>query len=463
MLKTYLFVRRERSRKKASLYKQLFSITLDWQTIPYLLILAGYFIYAFVQVDEMPLFLQQINVHFVNLLQQKDNIIFGFSIVPILYVVQSFQRPGVLFSSSEFLLSILPHRRETIWLYSALERFIKYFFILVIVASGIYIFSSIVLAKIISYLFLLWIFMICLTFIQWKVFQLHIVWKFTLLILFSLFNSIYLLSGNLIFILLYGMTLIVILIFSLRNLFTNIDWHKVTVTSDFLIWNMALISHATKIKFKKDEQPGLWYQFKGWKERFPYAIEIAYNRIWYIYGEKQISVILQVTGGLFLLILVPSYFREIYFVIFVVVAIHIQTTFLISFFQDRLNSDLMNILPWNLSELRKTFTYWSMFVSIFLLIPSVFYAHYYFAKLSLVYVVFIMLLFYYTIHVKLQKYLHEIDCRYLFSETDEIAMYALFLLFVFSGKYPFLLLFAYVVLIALYSKQFKPSNMSMHT
>src|SRR5699024_3848624 len=111
---------------------------------------------------------------------------------------------------------------------------------------------------------------------------------------------------------------------------TRVDWQRVIAASDFDIWNIQFMSLATKIKFQKDEQPSLWYRLEAWKKRFPYEKSYAYNRLWYIYGEKQISIILRVTGAIFLLLSIVSYFKQLYFVLIVIIAIHVQTTFLVS-------------------------------------------------------------------------------------------------------------------------------------
>src|SRR5699024_223357 len=136
------------------------------------------------------------------------------------------------------------------------------------------------------------IMMSSMTVVQWKLYQLHVGWRIMLLVIAGSMASIVMLSQHVASVLLYGLFIVGLFLFSLRHLFTRVDWQRVIAASDFDIWNIQFMSLATKIKFQKDEQPSLWYRLEAWKKRFPYEKSYAYNRLWYIYGEKQISIIL---------------------------------------------------------------------------------------------------------------------------------------------------------------------------
>src|SRR5690625_3907762 len=138
MVNQYIFVKRQRVRKKMAIYKLLFSLSLDVTTLLYISILIGYVIFAIVRVGEVPpvvlkIFTQIRTNSQENLYQQLP-----FLLLPIFYFVRSFSHPGVLFSSGEYLLATLPNRREIIWFYSFLQKSLQQAFIIILFVSLLY-------------------------------------------------------------------------------------------------------------------------------------------------------------------------------------------------------------------------------------------------------------------------------------------------------------------------------------
>lgn len=447
MFKAYLFIKNKRLRKKINLYKVFLSITLDATSIFYVTVLLGYSLFAFIQIGEAPAFIQETLNFISNVLVDYHLLLSVVVFLPVYFIVQSFQRPGIIFSSAEFLLSILPHKRSQLWMLSLIEKIMKLFLIISFVAAIIYIVTPIPLSTIIIYIFILLIIVTGMTIIQWKLFQVHIWWRVMVIIFLGLMAGMYSISENKFVLAMYLIILITLFYVSLRNLFTAVDWKRVIASSDFLIWNMRFISQATKIKFKKDAQPSLWYRLKDWKKKFPYEKDFAYHRLWYIYVEKQIGMILQVTGALFLLLSVGSYFREFYFVMIIAVAIHIQTNLLVSIFKDRLNTDIVTLLPWDIRRFHQTFIGWAILISVLLLAPAGIYAVYHFGGLFIIYLLFICGAFYNLLHIKLRKYAHELDKRHDYSSTSETIGYFLLLILIISAIYPYLLIIGYLILI----------------
>lgn len=444
MFKPYLFVRQNRGKKKWQIYKQLYSLSIDWQVFLYLLLFIGYISFAIIVSGELSAYVESIRTFSIATFSGKQYWFIFLNSLPMLFILRSFQHPGVIFTSAEFLLTLLPNRRFSIWLYSALEQWVKQFLLLMIGFVFLSILSIDLALNLLPFLIGLFFLLVMLTIIQWKLFQFNVLYKIGLLLFYSIINILYGITEHSIFMLLNGLIVIALFILSLRFLFDRIDWSKVTATSDFLIWNMALISRATKVKFQKEKQSALWYRFKGWKKPFHYHIEKVYQRVWYIYFEKQIGVIFKVTGGLFLLLLVASYFKQMYFMIFAILVIHIQSTFLLSFLKERLQSDLMKILPWHLDCLKKTFINWAALLSIPLLIPAGFYAQYYFGNTFILYLFLILLIFYLTLIVKVRKHLDSINETSSVSEIDELIMYGVSVLFIFSGKFTIALFVSYL-------------------
>lgn len=455
MIKSYFFVKGERTRKKVSLYQLFLSTTLDMTSLLYVGLLFAYSLFAFYQVGQIPDFVKQLFSLIDQFLARPEWLILPILFLPIYFISQSFNRSGVLFSSAEFLLSILPHRRNMLWFLTLIEKLLKLLLILIVVAVGIYSVTSVPISKLSLLILIIFTIMTVMTVVQWKLYQLHISWRMIVIVVAGLLASASALSQNLLVILLYGLFLIGLFIFSLRYLFTRVDWQRVIAASDFDIWNIQLMSIATKIKFQKDAQPSLWYRLEEWKRKFPYEKSFAYHRLWYIYGEKQISIILRVTGAIFLSLTVISYFKQLYFVLVVIVAIHVQTTFLVSLFKDRLYTGLVNILPWDITEFRKTFIHWALLTSLILFIPIGFYTLFYFEKRFIVYIVYAMALFYYTLQVKLQKYVDELTKRDFHLPILEGIGYALFIIFGLGAWYPLLLIVGFAVFIMIYMKLFR--------
>lgn len=446
MFKSYSFIQRNRMRKKADIYKLFLSITLDFTSILYLAILLGYALFAFYQVGEVPEFFQQLIALLSNVLENNKQLIWLFSFLPIYFLMQSFQRPGVVFSSAKFLLSILPHHRNRLWFLSFANKLLMTALKLSLLAAIVYVIAPLTLKRVIVLVLLTLLFILVMTIIQWKLYQLHVGVRIVIIAMTSILTSASVFTNNTFISIIYILFLSGLFYYSARNLFTSVDWSRVIAASDFLIWNMQFISQATKIKFKKDEQPSLWYRLPSWKEPFRYEKDFAYNRLWYIYGEKEVSIILRMTGALFLLVLVVSYFSQFYYTLFVAIAIHIQASLLVSLFKDRLYTGLVNALPWDLVGFQKTFSPWAMLVSLVLLIPTGFYAVFYFGKIFIFYLIYIAATFYYIVHVQVQKCIHELDDSNPYSQTYEVVAYILLLILIFSSLYPYLLIVGFLSL-----------------
>lgn len=455
MIRTYIFVKGKRIRKKISLYKLFLSTTLDKTSLFYIAILFSYSLFAFYRIGEVPDFIKQIFGFIDNVFAHPEWLLIPLLLLPLYFIFQSFSRPGVLFSSAEFLLAILPFKRQRLWLLTFLEKLLKSLFIILVVATIIFIVTTVSTGKLSVLVLIVLLIVASMTVVQWKLYQLHVGWRLMIFLVTSSFASIVVFSQHVMAILLYGLYLGGLLVFSLRRLFTRVDWPRVIAASDFDIWNMQLMSLATKIKFQKDAQPSLWYRLKDWKKEFPYEKTFPYNRLWYIYGEKQISIILRVTGAQFLLLMVVSYFKQLYFLLIIIVVIHVQTTFLVSLFRERLYTGLVNVLPWDIEEFRNTFIHWANLVSLVLLIPTGFYTVFYFDKWFIAYVVYVMAMFYYMLHIKLQKYIDELTKKDFHPHLLEGVGYVLLIIFGLSAWYPLLLVVGFVIFVTMYMKFFR--------
>src|SRR5690625_5035953 len=96
------------------------------------------------------------------------------TIIPLAMLFRSFQYPGVMFSTAEYTLTILPYQTSRVWMIVALERWLKAWFTYMVIGLVLIIFSPTSLFVIVLYIFLLFLLNILMTPLEWKFFQLHI-------------------------------------------------------------------------------------------------------------------------------------------------------------------------------------------------------------------------------------------------------------------------------------------------
>src|SRR5690625_2522770 len=123
MIKPFLFLKRNRLRKKGEIYKLLLAISLDMTTMFYSLLLIGYFAVAFYFEGQVPTYLIELMNQFATILEGRIWLI--VTIIPIAYLYDSIKRPGVLFSSAEYMLTILPYERKHVWVLVAIDKWLK--------------------------------------------------------------------------------------------------------------------------------------------------------------------------------------------------------------------------------------------------------------------------------------------------------------------------------------------------
>lgn len=445
MFSSYYFVKKYRMRKKIKLYKLFLSVTVDLTSIMYSFILLGYLLFAFYQVGEMPAFIEQSLIYIENFLMSTEKLLFLFAIVPVYFTIKSFNHPGVLFSSAEQFLTILPYSRQRIWVLSCIDKLLRVFVIVSLILLFIYMLTDLSLGRIGLLMICTLLLSTMMTIIQWKLYQLHTSKRILFNVIISVSSSIYSLTSFYFILLVYSIVLCGMFLYSLRHLFSNIAWQRVIATSDYHIWNMRFISQATKVRFKKEGDPGLWYRFKEWKRPFPYEISSVYGRLWYVYIEKEIGIILQMTGALFLFLSIASYFNPFYYGLAVAITIHIQAEFMRSLFKERVQSGLIQVLPWNLTRFRATFLAWAILLSLLHLIPIGFYSYYYFSSYFLIYFVYIGLLYYLILYSKLQKSIAELNNQYWYRWKEGLGYFCLIIL-LSSVWHPYIMIIGYVSL-----------------
>src|SRR5690625_3031177 len=180
MIKQLLFIKRSRLRKKSKLYKQVVLLSFDFTSLLYLLLVIGYFVTVII-----------LEGNIINLFNEKMIQIEAFTVerfwiiltaIPIVYIIRSFQQPGVIFSTAEYTLTILPHTAQEVWSAVSFERWAKSLCTYIVGGGIIYMLSPTSLPLIFLYVLVLQGLNVLMTVLEWKLFQQHIVIKIFILI-----------------------------------------------------------------------------------------------------------------------------------------------------------------------------------------------------------------------------------------------------------------------------------------
>lgn len=436
MLKIYFFIKRNRIRKKWLSLKQLISLTIDFTTLFYGLIILGYFIFALIAEGFSLDFIYSFTE--IELLA-RNNIWYIITIIPIAKLMQAFQSPGVLISSAEYQLTILPYSRMKVWLTAAVERWLKDFFIYILLGTLVYIFTPISLTTIALYILILQFLSIVLTTVEWRFFQEPVHVKIFILIGLMIINVLAIIISSPTFAIAFLFLLVIWNILLFNKLFHEIDWQKVTAANDYKLWRMLIISYATKIKYQKDRKYSVWQRLPFWRKPFHYKKDALYHRLWHLYLEKNVSYILQLIGALLVMLIVFSFMREWLFLLAVVVTIHIYTTFAVTLFKDRLSSDIVQVLPWDLKVFKRTFERWILVSSTVLFIPLLTKAISNFTLWTLLQWVLIIFTFYILLHIKLYRVFLEFDKNDIQQDIFYFIGYGLLVIIFLSYKFPIVL------------------------
>lgn len=440
MMKQILFLKRNRIRKKSKLYKQVLLLSFDFTSLFYTLLVIGYIIVAVSLEGNLTVLIDEKMVQLEAFTMERFWLI--VTIVPLAQVIRSFQQPGVIFSTAEYMLTILPHSTLHVWRLTAFERWLKALGTYFVGGAIIYLLSPTSFPLILTYVLLLVGMNVFMTIPGWKLFQQHVLVKIVILIGVIVVNVLSAMIQSPIIGIGFIVLLILLNIILAPKITDSIDWKKVTAVSDFKLWNMLLISRATRVKFKKERQYSIWQRMSFWKKPFSYRKTAVYHRLWHLYVEKNMSIIFQLIGALFVMLFVFIFVKDFLFLFAVAITIHSFTTFLSTLFNDRLQTDIVQVLPWDLLVFKRTFMKWAIGASVLFLLPLSVYSMKTFTIWTPVQWLVIIFSFVLILHVKLQKSISKWEKNNSNVNVAEAICYGLLFIIIFSTKIPFLLIVA---------------------
>jgi hypothetical protein len=445
----YLFLSKNRFRKKNKLIKTALELVIDKTTAVYVILFLGYifaalFIFGDVTEELTPFF---------RLFEANAET--GFWILltalPIRYIFKAFREPGIRFSSSEYQLSLLPYARKKVWLLTLTGKLVKQAIVYSVAAMIVVILTPIASTLIFSYIALIFAYDVIMSVPQWKLFQQRVWMKIGLLLAVIGINLLgIVLASPLIGIVLAGLILISH-IYLIPKLFKQIDWSRVTEISDYYIWNMQLIGFASKTKMKRQKRFGIFQNSP--KRKAPFRTnQSIYHRMWKVYLFKNYELLFQLTGVLFLMLIVLPFIHEIALPIGMAIAVYAYSSVMSTFYMDRFRADILQTLPWDLSGYRKSFFGWTAIGGIILLIPAVIAMYVLAGYWVFLYIALFISVFLYSFFLKTNKSMVILAKKSTFFQLEEGMHFVSIIVVGFSGAYPVLTL-AFPLILILAQKQ----------
>lgn len=371
LLRAFLFIKKNRFRKKSNVNMAAIRLMVDLTIAIYLLVIVGYVIASlFIMGDFIGA-----NQHLFELAEEQASLRYWViaAIFPLRYIIQSFRWPGVIFSSSEFQLGILPYAKEKIWILCVIEKWIKLLCLYVIVGMLIATITPILGSVISAYILMFIVMDIIMTIPQWKLFQARFITKLTWICGIIIVNIMALLTSHSIVSLLMVLLIVVINLKLVRSTFHSIHWGKVMEVSDFKIWNMPIISAASGTKFKHQRKYSTFRNSAGQRNAFTYTAKSIHDRIWRIYFGKNMDLVLKTVGILLLMLVVVLIVADVAFPAAIAIAVYIYASIASILFSDRFRSDILEVLPWDTQSYKASFSKWIIYGMLPFLIPITIY------------------------------------------------------------------------------------------
>jgi len=405
-----------RIKKKLKIYRRVFGVLFDKVTTFYSLIVLGYVFIAFFIFDD---YFSNHDYLFLTIEQQANDLFpLLITVIPFMYIIKSFHNPGIIYSTSEYQLANLPYQRRTILQLLAIQQFIKSAIIYMFIGIAVYFLFPITIKLIISYISLFLFSMLLMTPIQWKLFQKGLLHKIVTILIFGAISGMngltYLLFDTMLVAYLFLAGLMIFNLFLFPYLLKDIEWEKVAEASDYLVWNMVIVSLVSKVEFERPKKSRFFRSLSFRKRPFTYTKLKLSHRLWQVYIGKNVRVMFQLTGMLLMLLIITLILDMTVFHIAIAVSIYIHSSVMTSFYYDRFSSDILEVLPWDLASFKRTLFPWAFAIFFILLVPIAIYSYVHFGLWAFLQVPFIVAVYIYNFAIdtkyagaQLQKQLYE--------------------------------------------------------
>ncbi|WP_075038228.1 hypothetical protein [Halobacillus dabanensis] len=283
-ISVYRWLRRKRHEKKKTLYKQSWQLVVD----PVVLFYSALFVIFcfFIGYDWLKQLLPLVQARegFVERYVLILPFIIGFNAT-----LQAWTDPCLRFTTSELLLSLLPHSRQSIVKYLIIEKIAVQSIITLCIALFVGILMPFTPSDLLLWT-LLYLSSIPLSvLVQWKLFSQNR-WMKALAFLFigGLIPLFFVGTTPLI---LYSLLLLAVLLILFKK--GEPSWDRVAEVNDARVWNMWIVSQMTNVQVKSGRRFGAT-QNDSEKDRNPdLSVQKLYERIWIGHFRRSSNYICQ--------------------------------------------------------------------------------------------------------------------------------------------------------------------------
>ncbi|WP_102029350.1 hypothetical protein [Salirhabdus sp. Marseille-P4669] len=389
LVQTLSWLRRNRFRKKWKLYKLIYSVVMDFTY--------GIYLFAFLVISL---------IAFKNYLSEMQPVFAMFQSVSyswfitilIAFVIRSLfnstRSSGVYITSAEYQLTLLPYKKEQVWLYCLVEKFIKITIYTILLFLALVILLPVHSEVIFLLCFTLWISNLTGTVIEWRLFQLGGLKKFfcvvglsLLLIGFRLVIMYYPLPVKEVLFSSYAVLLVILIVLLAFSPLKNVDWAKVVSFGDVKVWNMMAVQRITKVQVKPPTKFQLLNQmFRGKRAKrpLPYKLSSVSVRLWLPFFKDHLETIFKTIGTFLLLMVVFGFQGKIPLQISFSLGIVVVNAVISSLFVYQFQSPLMQVLPWRFADWYQSFKKWYLsFIVLYSLVAAAMLYFYHYSLLSI--------------------------------------------------------------------------------
>ncbi|WP_199868562.1 hypothetical protein [Virgibacillus senegalensis] len=355
-------MKKHRFRKKAKLYKLAFGVSFDVTISIYLgaFMVFGFFILHETLQESADKILQLqsfISANYLNLML----------ILLVRPFVFSYTRPGILFSSAELKLSMLPFSVYQIWQFCIADKILKVTVLWTVLACLIASISPFTFRFAMVTACLIVVMEILMAVPQWTVYQKRFLVKLItntgIVVLAAVVRGLSLFVGDTawwmggVFVILAGINFLLV-----RRATRFVDWSKVVQTNDLIIWNMWFINKMSQMEIKPPPKQG-WIQqlftSRMNRKRFDYSSPSSiYKRLWKSYFLEQREAVIRTIGCVVILLVLLGSRNDWLFGIGIALAIFLFVQMGSSFFIGGFGNRLVYCLPWELKQWKLAFFTW---------------------------------------------------------------------------------------------------------
>ncbi|KGX90591.1 hypothetical protein N781_07130 [Pontibacillus halophilus JSM 076056 = DSM 19796] len=402
---TYKWMRSNRWKKKRRMYKMVFDLTIDRVTGTYLLfflVLGG--IIAYDQLKPYGSFFTRLEAELFTALTSV------MALAIMRSVGASFRGNGILFSRGEHVMSLLPMRRERIWVLSLLSHVCLTALVVVFLCAAVALITPLSTSFLLTFGIVVIVLYGGSLLIQWRFYQFPFLLRLGLFVSFAILLA---LINGLSYVVFESLSyawvpsLVVwgsLFIYSARTKFVNVDWERVIRDSDRQIWNMWVVNVVLKpVGLDTPSQNRGAFRllrFNWWKKPFKYKSNAMYHRILGLYFYEQLSAIGSLAFVTAILLYGVAPLGKFGFSLSIMLLLLIYTTMLGSFLYSVLSKPILRTMPTNINQWVKAFSKWVYSGLAIVAIPVIYLANMTFQSYG---VVAAVLLFYFVVFQQLAQ------------------------------------------------------------